>query len=174
MAYSIHGPKAKSGVGAGPKLLPRESLYLIEIFKGLGITLRHLIQNIFHPDDLPTLQYPDEKPDYGPWLRGRHRLMKREDGSPRCVACQMCSTICPADCISIIAQDDERPDVEKAPESFDINLLRCVYCGLCVEACPCDAIRMDTGIFEIAADNREAFVVDKDFLLNNTTDGVRR
>jgi NADH-quinone oxidoreductase subunit I len=49
-----------------------------------------------------------------------------------------------------------------------------VYCGLCVEACPCDAIRMDTGIFELAADSREAFVVDIDFLLNNTTDGVKR
>jgi hypothetical protein len=31
---------------------------------------------------------------------------------------------------------------------------------------------MDTGIFEIAADNRAAFVIDKEFLLNNTTDGV--
>ena len=76
--------------------------------------------------------------------------------------------------LSIVAQDDERPDVEKAPESFDIDLLRCVYCGFCVEACPCDAIRMDTGIFEIAADNRDAFRVDLDFLLNNTTDGVKR
>jgi len=50
--------------------------------------------------------------------------------------------------------------------------LRCVYCGLCEEACPCDAIRMDTGIYEIAADNREAFVVDKEFLLNNDKDGT--
>ncbi|RKZ05816.1 NADH-quinone oxidoreductase subunit I, partial [bacterium] len=92
----------------------------------------------------------------------------------KCVACQMCSTYCPADCISIVSGEDDRAAVEKAPESFDINLLRCVYCGFCVEACPCDAIRMDTGIFELAADNREAFKVDIDFLLNNTTDGVRR
>jgi NADH-quinone oxidoreductase subunit I len=173
MAYSVHGPQAKTG-GGGTKLLPHESLYLVEIVKGMAITMRHLIHNLFHMDDLPTLQYPDEKPEYGPWLRSRHRLMKREDGSARCVACQMCSTICPADCISILAVDDERPDVEKAPESFEIDLLRCVYCALCVEACPCDAIRMDTGIFEIAADHRDAFVVDMDFLLNNSTDGARR
>ncbi len=172
MGYSVHGPKARTG-GQGQGLLPKESLYLIEICKGLFITMRHLVRNVFHMGDMPTLQYPDEKPDYGPWLRGRHRLMKREDGSPRCVACQMCSTICPADCISIMAMDDDRPDVEKSPETFDIDLLRCVYCGLCVEACPCDAIRMDTGIFEIAADNRAAFQVDMDFLLNNTTDGVK-
>jgi len=173
VAYSVHSSKAHTG-GAGARVRGSEAFYLLEVFKGLGVTIRHLVRNMFHPDDLPTLQYPDEKPEYGPWLRGRHRLMKREDGSPRCVACQMCSTICPADCIHIIAEDDDRPDVEKAPESFDIDLLRCVYCGLCVEACPCDAIRMDTGIFEIAADNRQAFFVDKDFLLNNTKDGVKR
>lgn len=173
MAYSVHGPKARGGK-AGTQLAPRESFYLVEIARGLAITIRHLFQSWFHMDQLPTLQYPDEKPNYGPWLRGRHRLMKREDGSPRCVACQMCATICPADCIHIVEMDDPRPDVEKAPRSFDIDLLRCVYCGLCVEACPCDAIRMDTGIFEIVADNRAAFVVDKDFLLNNTTDGTKR
>jgi NADH-quinone oxidoreductase subunit I len=173
MGYSIHGPKAKTG-GGGNRLLPTESAYLLEVFKGLWVTMRHLLRNLFHMRDMPTLQYPDQKPEHGPWLRSRHRLMKREDGTPRCVACQMCSTICPADCISILAKDDGRPDVEKAPESFDIDLLRCVYCGLCVEACPCDAIRMDTGIFEIAASHREAFKVGKDFLLNNTTDGVDR
>lgn len=173
MAYSVHGPKAKTG-GRGIKMIPLEASYVVEILKGMAVTLRHLVRNVFHMGEMPTLQYPDEKPDYGPWLRGRHRLMKREDGSPRCVACQMCSTICPADCITILAQEDDRPDVEKAPESFEIDLLRCVYCGLCVEACPCDAIRMDTGIFELAANNREAFVVDMDFLLNNTTDGVKR
>ena len=131
------------------------------------------MKNIFNMGEMPTLQYPDEKPNYGPWLRGRHRLMKREDSSPRCVACQMCSTGCPADCIDIVAMADDRHDVEKRPETFTIDLLRCVYCGMCVEACPCDAIRMDTGIFEIAADSREKFVIDLDFLLNNTTDGVK-
>ncbi|HKK71965.1 MAG TPA: NADH-quinone oxidoreductase subunit I [Candidatus Krumholzibacteria bacterium] len=173
MPYSIHGPKAITG-GKGARMRPGESVYVFEILKGLGVTMRHLLANIFDRSRMPTLEYPDAKPEYGPWLRGRHRLMKREDGSPRCVSCQMCSTICPADCISIVAKEDDRPDVEKAPESFDIDLLRCVYCGLCVEACPCDAIRMDTGIFELAADSREAFVVDIDFLLNNTTDGVKR
>lgn len=173
MAYSVHGPKALTG-GRGARLRSGESFYLVEVLKGLAITARHLLYNMFHSSQMPTLEYPDEKPEYGPWLRGRHRLMKREDGSPRCVACQMCSTVCPADCITILAEDDERPDVEKAPESFEIDLLRCVYCGMCVEACPCDAIRMDTGIFELAADSREAFVVDMEFLLNNTTDGVKR
>ena len=64
------------------------------------------------------------------------------------------------------------PTIEKYPLTFDIDLLRCIYCGLCEEACPCDAIRMDTGIYEIAADDRAKFVVGMDFLLHNKTDGT--
>jgi NADH-quinone oxidoreductase subunit I len=150
-----------------------ESIYLVEVVKGLAVTMRHLLGNILRTDDMPTMQYPEEKRVYGERFRGRHRLMKREDGSPRCVACQMCSTYCPADCITIVAGEHPDPTIEKYPVSFDIDLLRCVYCGLCEEACPCDAIRLDTGIYEIAAPTREQFVVDKEFLLDNTTDGTK-
>ena len=149
-----------------------ESIYLVEVVKGLAVTMKHLVRNVFATDEMPTMQYPEEKRVYGERFRGRHRLMQREDGTPRCVACQMCSTYCPADCIKIVAAEHPDPTIEKYPLSFDIDLLRCVYCGLCEEACPCDAIRLDTGIYEIAADKREKFVVDKDFLLNNTTDGT--
>ncbi len=167
-----------------PKLTLLEKLYLPAVIKGLAITFKHAINSMrgktpgaaqFNSSGTGiTMQYPEEKRVYGDRFRGRHRLMQREDGTPRCVACQMCSTYCPADCIEIVGGEDPDPTIEKVPLSFDIDLLRCVYCGLCEEACPCDAIRMDTGIYEIAADNREAFVVDMDFLLNNKTDGTRR
>ncbi len=150
----------------------RDAGYLWEILRGLGITMKHLVRNLRHTDEMPTMQYPEEKRVYSDRFRGRHRLMKREDGSVRCVACQLCSTVCPADCIEIEAAEHPDPSIEKYPESFTIDLLRCVYCGLCEEACPCDAIRMDTGIYEIAADSREKFVVDMDFLLDNDTDGT--
>lgn len=149
-----------------------ESAYFVEVAKGLVLTGKHLVNNLLNTDKMPTIQYPEQKREYGPRFRGRHRLMQREDGSPRCVACQMCSTVCPADCITIEAAEHPDPTIEKFPESFTIDLLRCVYCGLCEEACPCDAIRLDTGIYEIAADSREAFVVDKEFLLNNNKDGT--
>jgi NADH-quinone oxidoreductase subunit I len=145
-----------------------ESVYIWEIARGLGITLRHLLKNIWRMSDMPTMQYPDEKRVYSSRFRGRHRLMHREDGTPRCVACMMCSTVCPADCIQIVAAEHEDPKIEKFPDSFTIDLLRCVYCGLCEEACPCDAIRMDTGIYEIVADRREKFVVDKEFLMDHS------
>jgi len=149
-----------------------ESIYLVEILRGLGVTMRHLLANIWNTDAMPTRQYPEQKHTYSERFRGRHRLMQREDGTPRCVACQMCSTYCPADCISIEAAEHPDPNIEKYPATFDIDLLRCVYCGFCEEACPCDAIRMDTGIYEIAADQRDKFVVDKEFLLNNESDGT--
>lgn len=149
-----------------------ESIYVIEIAKGLVVTMSHLVKNIFATSEMPTLQYPEEKMVYSDRFRGRHRLTKREDGTPKCVACQLCSTYCPADCIEIVGAEHDDPTIEKFPLTFEIDLLRCVFCGLCEEACPCDAIRLDTGIYEMAADNRAAFVVDKDFLLNNTTDGT--
>ena len=150
----------------------REAIYLWEILRGLGVTARHLIWNIFHTSEMPTVQYPEEKRVYSQRFRGRHRLVQREDGSPRCVACQMCSTYCPAQCITIEAAEHPDPQIEKYPASFVIDLLRCVYCGHCEEACPCDAIRLDTGLYEIAADDRQKFVVDKEFLLSNGTDGT--
>ena len=156
----------------GKKMTLWESLYIGEIFRGLGITIKHVIRNVFHTSDMPTVQYPEEHRQYSDRFRGRHRLMQREDGSPRCVACMMCAEVCPADCIHIEAAEHTDHAIEKYPETFDINLLRCVYCGLCEEACPCDAIRMDTGIYEIVADDRDKFFVDKEFLLNDSTRGT--
>jgi len=155
-----------------PKIVPRpeltfwESIYFVEIFKGLGTTFRHAFKTLTKPESLPTLMYPEVQPDIPRDYRSRHRLMKRPDGAPRCVACFMCSTACPAHCINIVAEESTDRHIEKRPKQFDIDLLLCVFCGFCVEACPCDAIRMDTKIAILAADSRAAFVIDKTQLLD--------
>jgi NADH-quinone oxidoreductase subunit I len=143
---------------------PQDATFLAATAKGLGITLKHFARNLFLPlralgsrakagapvdekwkNEIETVQYPEEKVKYPERFRGLHRLMLREDGAVRCVACMCCPTVCPAHCITIIPAETDNKGIEKKPAVFEIDELRCVVCGLCVEACPCDAIRMDTG-----------------------------
>ncbi len=148
-----------------------ERIYLPAIAKGLWITNWHLWRNLFlhivHRiglyRDIPasvTIQYPDQLRITSPRLRTRHRLTRRQDGTPRCVACMLCETVCPARCIYITPAEHPDPNVEKFPKSFDINLGLCIYCGYCVEACPEDAIRMDTQRHDIAAYTRDGMWLD--------------
>ena len=161
-----------------------DKTYLPSIFLGLCITSKHFFRNSFiqtlHLLGLfkqvrgttMTYQYPEEQRPLSKRTRSRHRLTKREDGSPRCVACMMCETVCPARCIDIVAKENPDPNIEKMPASFDLDLGKCVYCGYCVEVCPEDAIRMDTKILDIAAYSREEMQLDMHRLLNPDKKGT--
>lgn len=128
------------------KIAATEKMFVPGIAAGLTATVRHFVKNVFGREKYTsTIQYPDVKVEYPHRFRGMHRLVPREDGAPRCVACFMCQTACPARCIHIVAGETQDASIEKFPVVFEIDELRCVVCGLCVEACPCDAIRMDTG-----------------------------
>jgi len=159
----------------GIKIVPRygkslkDKLYLPAIFEGMKTTITHFTKNLGDTTNIKTQCYPEMQPtDITDRYRGIHRLTHREDESVRCVACFMCSTACPADCIFIEATERKDGVDEKMPAKFSIDLLECVFCGECVEACPCDAIRMDTGIFTFVAKKREDFVLNKEQLLANT------
>ena len=144
-----------------------QRLYLVEIAKGLAVTLRHFIANLFARKYTVTIEWPEVKREYSERLRGRHILLTREDGSPRCVACYMCEEACPAECIHIEAEDvasSPTVEFEKRPKVFTIDLLRCVYCGFCVDACPKEAIVMSR-VHEMAFASREEGVVGLDQLL---------
>ena len=135
------------------------------IVEGLGVTMRHFFGNMASKKDVETVQYPEQKVKYPERNRGLHRLMHRDDGSVRCVACMCCPTACPAHCITIVAEETGN-GAEKRPAIFEIDELRCIVCGLCVEACPCDAIRMDTGEHAHVVDKRYDAILGKVDLLS--------
>ncbi len=154
-----------------------ENTYLPSVCLGIWLTSKHFFRNlslhILHIfglyKDIPaavTYQYPEQPRPLAKRLRTRHRLMKRDDGTPRCVACMMCETVCPAHCIEITASEHPDPNIEKVPSEFKIDLGKCVYCGFCVEVCPEDAIRMDTGKLDTAEYSRESMIYDKNRLMN--------
>lgn len=120
----------------------RSDRWGLPFITGHLVTLKHFLKNIFWKRAVATIEYPDKRRQYSNRFRGRHWLRTREDGSVACVACYMCSTNCPAQCIRIEAEEEEALPQEKRPAVFEIDLLRCVYCGFCVDACPCNVIYM--------------------------------
>jgi NADH-quinone oxidoreductase subunit I len=151
-------------------------LVLKEILRGAGITARHFTVNMWHHTlrlfgirtkraGAVTFQYPEVVKPLAPRHKSRHRILRREDGSPQCVACMMCATVCPSECIYIEAAETDDPEVQKFPASFVVDLNRCCFCGFCVEACPVDAIRMDTGEIRLASTARAGLEYPLDKLL---------
>ena len=149
-----------------------ERLYLWEVLKGLVITAVHVVKNVIsqlaaRPETrFRTIEYPDMRKPMAERYKGAHRLTVRPDGQVKCVACMCCAQVCPARCINIVAGEDKDDPIEKYPVEFTIDMLRCIYCGFCVEACPKDAIRMDTGIYEINAYNRQDMIHNKTYMVN--------
>jgi NADH-quinone oxidoreductase subunit I len=140
--------------------------YVIAFLKGLWVTIRHFLKRFpARKSNRVCIQYPEEKRDYSGRFRGVHILTKRESGDPKCVACYMCATICPAECIHIVAGEHPDPEVEKYPEVFEIDMLRCVLCGFCVEACPEEAIIMSKEL-ELHYETREESVFGKERLMD--------
>ncbi len=157
-----------------PTMGVMENSYLPEVFKGLGTTLRHMIGTAFRGPDSKTFCYPEERREQMPVgegglnrgnYRGVHRLNRDEQGRVKCVACFMCATACPADCIHIVGEASPWDDREKYPKQFDIDELRCIYCGMCEEACPVDAIEL-TPEYDLVGMTRQEMIFDKAKLLS--------
>jgi NADH-quinone oxidoreductase chain I len=134
------------------------------ILLGLGLTFKNMLQTWFG-GRAATVQFPEQKRKTSTRYRGIHILTQRMDGTPKCVACYMCATVCPAECIYIEAGERPEKDIEKYPTRFEIDLLRCVYCGFCVDACPEEAIVMSREN-DLVGTTRAELIIDRDRLMD--------
>ena len=132
------------------------------VVKGLGTTFKH----IFRPP--VTVQYPEQRRPVHARFRGRHKLMRYENGLERCIGCSLCAGVCPAKAIYVEAAentDEARfSPGERYARRYEINMIRCIYCGFCQESCPTGAIELKDN-FEMAEDNRADLIYTKERLL---------
>jgi len=129
---------------------------LLELFRGLALTGRHLFARKI------TVQFPEEKTPLSPRFRGLHALRRYPNGEERCIACKLCEAVCPA--LAIHIESESRADGTRRTTRYDIDLTKCIFCGFCEEACPVDAI-VETRIHEYHMENRGENIMTKDKLL---------
>lgn len=156
-------------------------MYGWEIVKGLGFTLRHMVDTYVEdirwlgrgrygtPQGLAsrsskdarglfTIQYPEEKLPVPEEFRYIPFLVYEEgpDGErlDRCTSCGICAKVCPPQCIWIVRMTDPKSGRPvPTPAEFYVDVDTCMSCGLCAEYCPFDAIKMDHD-YEMASYNR--------------------
>ena len=91
------------------------SLFLLELMKGLYLTGRHMFRKKI------TVQYPEEKTPQSHRFRGLHALRRYPNGEERCIACKLCEAVCPAAAITI--ESEQREDGSRRTTRYDICLL---------------------------------------------------
>ncbi len=134
-----------------------ERIYIVEIVKGMILTFKNMLR------PKVTMEYPEVKFEPPASYRGRPVLVQENNGVERCVACGLCSRVCPALAIEVQAAETEL-EKERYPQKFEINMLRCIFCGFCEEVCPEEAIVMSKD-YELVFTNRDDAIYGKDKLL---------
>jgi len=161
-----------------------ERLYLPAIAGGFKVTWRHFKRTLFEgrtaADDTAGGYYPEVPWKVEPGYRGAPYLVRDHDGDTKCVSCQLCEFVCPPKAIRITPPGPEgvpadRPNAEKMPREFEINMLRCIFCGLCQEVCPEEAIFLQKD-YSLSGGSRAEMIYNKERLLalGGTHTGIQK
>ena len=149
-----------------------EKTYLPALVEGFKVTARHFVRTVKGENtatDLGDGYYPEAPWRVNEGYRGAPYLVRDQEGSTKCVSCQLCEFICPPKAIKITppgpdGQGADRPNAEKMPREFEINMLRCIFCGLCQEVCPEEAIFLQQH-YSLSGLSREEMIYNKEKLL---------
>ena len=127
---------------------------------GMAVTIRYFVKPIV------TVQYPREKIPMSPRYRGYPQfIIDPETQTHKCIACEMCSRICPSQLITV--EGTKFPgEKQKRATRYVHEHQYCSLCGLCVEVCPTTALEFFS-VYRLVGFSREDFVLDHLVLLQS-------